>query len=592
MDKQNIPGYAGFKSMTDRDYEILFPFTEDQKPLLNILYHLTVELKLKFLENHHGIPTSPSKFEWLKQAQTIQSKHEEVIEGLSFLKKLEEGEELNYFIDWCQVSKHSIHDTDVDDAIYVVSTAKYSGIEKEDKNKYFRICIMPKAKTKDGVLKLANQGFMPRKFVMTKSDKVAVWYLQNPNELDMTQNWVNGLSRSNKKAFEDWKDIWEAAQDLINDYSEKETSWLFLNQPYWLENAFNNYIARFQCPATLGESLQLPTMDSKVIYVPDECTFYLHTEHSKLKAMFNMSALTAREAEVVLGWLNCYLCECNRSSPDDKVAYQKELNDIDLYLQKSMDIIRDETIGVKVNSITKRVDVSNGQYLRFVIFRHCPSIVVSLYSVDSDKPIEAVTLSKDVYANKVLPNMIKLAIDKVAVTEKFTYTDEEKVLRDIYFCLTDSNLRIDRDTGLMIRYSTDKDVFVTKSESSKSQNSILLSEFNNLHKFDSDTTEKLRDWFFKSEEGRVDPKLDGVLYEVKIHKRRPLDEKSAIKNEYIQIQVIPKPTEDTYRKDGLKAVISKGATTHQFAIVNDTEIWYLQKPNSTAVTDWVANILS
>lgn len=592
MDKQNIPGYAGFKSMTDRDYEILFPFTEDQKPLLNILYHLTVEIKLKFLENHHGIPTSPSKFEWLKQAQTIQSKHEEVIEGLSFLKKLEEGEELNYFIDWCQVSKHSIHGTDVNDAIYVVSTAKYSGIEKEDQNKYFRICITPKAKTKEGVLKLANQGVMPHKFVMTKSDKIEVWYLQNPNELDTTQNWVSSIPRGSKRAFEDWKDIWSEAQDLINDYSETETSRLFLSQPYWLENAFRNYIARFQCPVTLGTPMLFRTMDSKVMYVPEESTFYLYTEHSKLKAMFNMSSLTAREAEVVLAWLNCYLCECNRSLPDDKAVYQKELNGIDMYLHKSMDIIRDETVGVKVNSITKRVDISNEQYLRFVVFKDCPSIIVSLYSVDSNKPIEAVTLSKDSYANKVLPNMVKLAIDKVAVIEKFTYTDEEKIMRDIYFRLTDNNLRIDKDTGLMLRYSTDNQIFVEASESNKSKHSILLSEFKNLHKFDQDTTEKLRDWFFKSELDRIDSKLDGVMYEVETHKYGTLAEGSTIKNEYIQVQVVPKPTDDMYRKEGLRAVVSKGATVHQFVIVNDIEIWYLQKPSSTAVTDWVTNILS
>lgn len=165
-------------------------------------------------------------------------------------------------------------------------------------------------------------------------------------------------------------------------------------------------------------------------------------------------------------------------------------------------------------------------------------------------------------------------------------------MRDIYFRLTDNNLRIDKDTGLMLRYSTDNQIFVEASESNKSKHSILLSEFKNLHKFDQDTTEKLRDWFFKSELDKIEPKLDGVMYEVETHKYGTLAEGSTIKNEYIQVQVIPKPTDDMYRKEGLRAVVSKGATVHQFVIVNDTEIWYLQKPSSTAVTDWVTNILS
>lgn len=398
-----------------------YEFTQEQKELRDIYYALTNGVNFLYTKmNNTGKMNYRGAYK--SDSEHILAKHLLLVEQFEKLRQLEPSEETNYFIDWCHTRHHILFHATLADSSYEVKTSKFGTLDKNDeslaKHTYTRVEVIPKTSSKEGDAFLAQQGVTPRFFCI--KDNREVWYLCDADGVDRQKDWVNSLSHGLERPVLDYFELVANAKQLIRTSIKMLQGSEMLQQHEYARQLFRNYVARFQKANSLDMTDYYRDTESTIVYMYATDTFRLATEHSVIDYKFDFSSMSSREAIIVMAWFSQWTKECNvHAEQQNKEKFDNEQKEFKEAMAQVVAICKDQSRGENVdkgeNSCVKEISVAKDQYLRLVMFKDCSCFVVSLYSNDSTKPLESVTLSPKVeYQFHKMPSMIKMALDKVA----------------------------------------------------------------------------------------------------------------------------------------------------------------------------------
>lgn len=398
-----------------------YEFTQEQKELRDIYYALTNGVNFLYTKmNNTGKMNYRGAYK--SDSEHILAKHLLLVEQFEKLRQLEPSEETNYFIDWCHTRHHILFHATLADSSYEVKTSKFGTLDKNDeslaKHTYTRVEVIPKTSSKEGDAFLAQQGVIPRYFVI-RDDK-EVWYLKDTDGADRQSEWVNSIAHGQTRRVLEYFELISSAKQLIRLSFKMISGSKLLVDPIYDRQQFRNYVARFQKANSLNMTDYYRDTESSIVYMFATDTFQLTTEHSTMEYKFDFGALTGREAIIAMAWFQQWAKECDVHGPQqDPKKFEEEQQEFKDAMTQVVALCKDENKGKGTDSgvggCVKEIDVSKDQYLRIVLFKDCTCMVVALYSNDSTKPLESVTLSPKVeYQFHKMPSMIKMALDKVA----------------------------------------------------------------------------------------------------------------------------------------------------------------------------------
>lgn len=404
----------------DQNKKETYEFTQEQKELRDIYYALTNGVNFLHTKvNNTGSMNYRGAYK--SDSENILAKHAMLLEQFKKLKKLEPSEETNYFIDWCHTKHHLLFHASLADARYEVKTTKYKTLDKNDESlanhTYWRVEITPTTSSKEGDAFLLQQGVTPRYFVIR--DDTEVWYIIDADGTDRQKDWVNSIAHGQTRHVLEYFELVSGAKQLLRTSIKYMAGSKLLEDPVYARQQFRNYVARFQKANSLNMTDYYRDTESSIVYMFATDTFRLTTEHSTMEYKFDFGAMTSREAIIAMAWFNQWSGECDVHGPQqDPKKFEEEQQEFKDAMTQVVALCKDTNKGKGtdngVGGCVKEIDVSKDQYLRIVLFKDCTCMVVALYSNDSTKPLESVTLSPKVeYQFHKMPSMIKMALDKV-----------------------------------------------------------------------------------------------------------------------------------------------------------------------------------